>query len=237
MRLARFTRFGTALVAFSVLLGCRSARTCHYCQPGAYHPSAERSLRIRNPGDVAREQLKSLFEEAANWVVATAPSLPQLDNALYKKILVVGGTPSDSRSFSQEKITAETRALSGDLQSRDEMTRMFEVLDWTDELETSVNQFISGGPVLDAIASPRVPVEPKHFPDDVFVLKMEFVERHDLSGRAKPPEIEFALEAHIEWGRNGGHRVSQKSFARSLMYETSFLTQLTGESGKWVPAE
>jgi len=47
----------------------------------------------------------------------------------------------------------------------------------------------------------------------------------------------YALDVHIDCGQSNGHPGSPRSFARSLMYEASFLIQLAGESKKWVSVE
>lgn len=197
-----------------------------------YEAGLQRALAAGVPA----EQLDGLMQEAERWIVATAPSMRQLQGMTHKKIFIIGGTLDASESLSQEQITAETRKLYTRLQSYDQMTRRFQFIDRSGEYDTDIAAYTGDtrqydDPLGGGQASGRL----EYQPEDIFLLKLDFIERRNL--HSDPPRIDFTLIPFIEWGGNVGQRVAQESRSRSVVYKTNLWNNATGESGKWVPVD
>lgn len=196
----------------------------------------EAGLQKALDAGVPVQQLDALLQDAERWAVETAPGMRQLDGMTAKKIFIVGGTLDGSESLSQDEVTAESRRLYTRLQSYGQMTRLFQFIDRSGEYNADMSAYTGdtrqyGDPLGGGQPAGRL----EYLPADMFLLKLEFLERRDLN--SEPPRIDFTLIPIIEWGGNQGQRVAQETFTRSVVYETNVINNLTGDRGKWIPVD
>jgi len=187
---------------------------------------------------VPAEQLDGLLQQVERWVVATAPTMRQLEGMRYKKIFVIGGTRDDSESLDPEQINSETRKLFARLQSYDQMTRLFQFIDRSGDSQSNIRAYTGdtrqyGDPL--GRDGGQNSGRTEYLPADIFLLKLDFIERRNLN--ADPPRIDFTIIPIIEWGGNVGQRVAETSFTQSVVYKTNLFNNFTREKGKWVAVE
>jgi hypothetical protein len=228
---------GTMIASMGMLLGmggCAGAGLGPDVIRGLMEDQRDAQRRAIREG-VPADELDKLMAEAVAWIGEKVPNDPDVMNAEYMKIFVVGGTlntiagKDNLQSVSDEEVAIRTRNLFHKLRNVPEMENNFLFFDRTSDFGVDITALTGDLSQYGDPLSRGNDAQPDQYqPRDIYLVKLAFEEIQKL-GQA-PASINFTLTATIEWGGRPGHIRHSNVFESKLKYKTNAI----GYRGKWV---